>query len=178
MTSQAKGTNWPILLVGLAGTVFLLLVLASGFGKDPRVVSDGLVGKMAPDFSLDTLEGQSISLTDVHGNPAVINFWATWCEPCKTEYPALVSAALNYKPRGVVFLGVLYNDDLDAGRRFASTRGSAFPTLYDSTQRISVDYGVSGVPETYVLDRDGRIHDKIIGPVSPGELESILEELL
>ncbi len=176
--STPSRVNWPILIIGLALSGGLVAALASGFGKNPRIVSKGPIGKTAPAFSLMTLSGDAISLPDLQGSPAVLNFWSTWCQPCKIEHPYLLKAAAAYKPRGVIFLGVLYDDDPDAARRFFQQKGYGFPTLYDPAQRISVDYGVTGVPETFVLDRAGVVREKIIGPVYEGQLESILEGLL
>ncbi len=174
----ASSVNWPILVVGLVLIGSLVAVLATGFGKDPKVVSNALPGKPAPAFSLATLEGDPVSLADLAGSPTVLNFWSTWCQPCQIEHPFLVAAAEAYKGRGVAFLGVLYNDEPAAARRFLTQKGFGFPTLYDASQRIAVDYGVTGVPETFILDATGTVHFKKVGPVAEGELESYLEELL
>ena len=176
--SNAPGVNLPILVVGLLAIGGLIAVLATGFGSDPKIISNALPGKAAPAFSLQTLEGDSVTLSDLSGAPAVLNFWSTWCQPCKIEHPYLLAAATAYKGRGVAFLGVLYDDEPAAARRFLAAKGYAFPTLYDVTQRITVDYGVTGVPETFVLDAQGQVHQKIVGPVYEGQLESILEAML
>jgi cytochrome c biogenesis protein CcmG/thiol:disulfide interchange protein DsbE len=178
MSAQPRSVNWPILIGGLLLIGGLVAVLASGFGTDPKIVSNALPGKAAPAFSLATLEGDPVSLADLKGSPAVLNFWSTWCQPCKIEHPFLVAAAQAYKGRGVAFLGVLYDDEPAAARRFLNEKGFGFPTLYDPTQRIVVDYGVTGVPETFILDAAGQVYRKKVGPFSEGELESILEELL
>ncbi|MFT5680096.1 MAG: cytochrome c biogenesis protein CcmG/thiol:disulfide interchange protein DsbE [Myxococcota bacterium] len=178
MSEDAPSVNWPILLVGLALIGGLVVVLATGFGKDPKMVSNALPGKPAPSFSLATLEGDPVSLSDLAGTPTVLNFWSTWCQPCKAEHPHLVAAAQAYKGRGVAFLGVLYNDEPIAARRFLAQNGFGFPTLYDPTQRVVVDYGVTGVPETFIIDATGTVVFKKPGPVVEGELESILEGML
>lgn len=176
--AEAPSVNWPILIGGLAAIATLVAVLASGFGSDPKIVSNALPGKLAPSFSLQTLEGDPVSLADLEGSPAVLNFWSTWCQPCKIEHPYLVAAAQAYKGRGVAFLGVLYDDEPAAARRFLKEKGFGFPTLTDPTQRVVVDYGVTGVPETFILDASGVVYHKVVGPVAEGQLESILEELL
>lgn len=173
---MSKGVNWPILLGGLLVTVGLVGVLASGFGKDPREIRSNL--KEAVNFSLPTLDGESITLSELRGQPVVINFWATWCQPCKIEHPHVLQAARTWQSQGVVFLGILHDDDPDTARRELQRIGAVFPTVYDTSQRISVDYGVTGVPETFIVDAEGRIFEKFVGPVGPGQIEQALQELL
>ena len=175
---EASSVNWPILIGGMLSIAALVAVLASGFGTDPKMVSNALPGKPAPAFALQTLEGDPVSLADLAGSPAVLNFWSTWCQPCTIEHPYLVAAAQSFKGRGVAFLGVLYDDEPAAARRFLKQKGFGFPTLTDPTQCIVVDYGVTGVPETFILDASGVVYHKVVGPVAEGQLESILEELL
>ena len=170
--------NWKILAVGAVIVVPLVAVLASGFGKDPRGVSNALEGRKAPDFTLLDLDGQPHRLSDEAGHPVVINYWATWCSPCRQEHPHLLKAAEVYGPRGVAFYGVLYGDEADKARDFLATHGQAFPTLVDEGDRTAIDYGVAGVPEPYVIDANGTIVRKFIGPVSFGELAALLEPML
>ena len=190
MTSppQPKTTvNVPILVVGLLFIAGLVGVLASGFGKDPRdVFETRLVEEdAAPEdrlpainFSLPTLDGETVTLSGLQGQPVVLNFWATWCQPCKLEHPYVLAAAEAYQPAGVIFLGVLHQDEPALARRYLKQAGQAFPTVYDDDNSTSIDYGVSGVPETFVIDAQGRIAKKFVGPVSPGEIEAVLKELL
>jgi cytochrome c biogenesis protein CcmG/thiol:disulfide interchange protein DsbE len=170
--------NWKILGGGGLVIASLVVVLASGFGKNPQGVSDVMVGREAPDFSLVDLDGQPVSLSSLRGAPAVLNFWSTWCQPCKIEHPHLQKAASVYGGRGVRFLGVLYQDEPDAARRMVKKEGGIFPTLIDPGQRTAIDFGVTGVPETFILDREGRIVQKITGPLSYDQASAILEGLL
>jgi cytochrome c biogenesis protein CcmG, thiol:disulfide interchange protein DsbE len=170
--------NWKVLGGGLLLVGALVAVLASGIGNDPRGESNALEGRMANDFTLKTLDGESISLAGLRGQPVVLNFWSTWCQPCKIEHPHLQQAAKVYSPRGVTFLGVLYNDEAARARPFLKRNGSVFPTLEDPIGRVAIDYGVAGVPETFVIAPDGRIALKLSGPVTYQTLAAILEPLL
>jgi cytochrome c biogenesis protein CcmG/thiol:disulfide interchange protein DsbE len=97
----------------------------------------------------------------------VINFWASWCEPCKAEAAALESRWQQYRGQGVVFLGIDYNDPIGDARRFLAHHGVTYPTLLDGSGMIGDRYGLSGVPETYFIDRTGHIvGDHILGPIT------------
>lgn len=175
--SQTR-VNWPILIVGLVFTAGMVAVLASGFGKDPQDIFKNRLESAVPFALKDIDDGKTITLASLQGKPVVLNFWATWCKPCKREHPHVLSAAQRYQPRGAVFLGVLHDDDPKVARRYLAREGQVFPSVFDPSQRISVDYGVSGVPETFVIDQRGQIVKKFVGPVRPGEIEAVLEELL
>ena len=164
--------------MGMLLSLPLLFVLANGFNHDPRALPEELTGEIAPDFTLTSLEGYKVSLQDTRGGPVVINFWATWCVPCLQEHQHLMEAAKVYKSQGVSFLGVLYGDTAEKAKIFNKKHGAAYPTLIDDGQRTNIDYGVSGVPETYVLDKDGRIVKKFAGPVIKADLDAILKGLL
>ncbi len=174
------GVNWKVLAVGLALTVPLVATLATGFGKQVKAVSNNLEGREAPVFTMEVLgdRDQTVDLGDLRGKPVVLNFWATWCQPCKIEHPHLIKAAQDYSKRGVTFYGVLYSDEPDNAARFLKREGQPFPVLYDPAQRVAIDYGVTGVPETFVIDRDGRIVHKFNGPLSYMALAEVLEPLL
>lgn len=170
--------NWKILAAGALVVVPLVWVLAEGFGRDPRALPSVLEGTEAPGFSLTTLEGEVVSLDSLRGSPVVLNFWATWCVPCLQEHPVLLQGASRYKGRGVVFLGLLYGDEPEKATAYLEKHGAAYPTLLDPGQRTAIDYGVGGVPETFFLDREGRIVRKVSGPLSPDVLFGTLEALL
>ncbi len=170
--------NWKVLLVGLALVGALTAMLASGFGKDPKALPSVLEGRMAPGFELQTLDGETVRLEDFRGSPLVLNFWATWCKPCAAEHPVLQEGAGRYQPRGVVFLGVVYADDAAKVAAYLERHGSAYPNALDATDRTAIDYGVGGVPETFFIDREGRIARKFSGPLDASSLQGILEEIL
>jgi len=153
-------------------------VVEVGFGHDPRGVSNELEGTPAPAFKLQSLDGQTYDLAALKGSPVVLNYWATWCIPCAQEHSHLMQAARVYEARGVVFLGMLYGDEPDTAREFLSRRGQAYPVLIDPENGVAIDYGVTGVPETFFIDREGKIALKVAEPLSFGAISSILESLL
>ncbi len=169
--------NWKVLLIGLALVGGLTAMLATGFGKDPKALPSVLEGREAPGYELQTLDGEIIRMEDLRGSPVVINFWATWCRPCMQEHPILLEAAERYQPRGVIFCGVAYADDEDKVRAYLERHGSAYPNALDATDRTAIDYGVGGVPETFFIDREGKIVRKISGPVDQVTMQGTLEEL-
>lgn len=163
--------NWKVMTTGLLLCIPLIWVLAQGFRYDPNALPEALTGEPAPSFKLTSLDGYEISYEDIKGTPVVINFWASWCQPCLQEHSELMGLAKRYKSKGVTFLGVLYGDTEADAKRFVQQHGAAFPSLLDPTQRTSIDYGVSGVPETYIIDANGIIVRKIAGPINPYVLE-------
>lgn len=167
--------NGVVLGLGLMVIVPLVALLASGFGNDPHAVPSVLEGKPAPDFSLVTLEGEPVSLTSLRGRPVVLNFWSTWCQPCRLEHPALQRAARAWPD--VAFLGVVYNDEPDKAARYLAQEGSAYPSLVDPAGRTAIAYGVAGVPETFIIAPDGTIARKHVGPLTPAVLQQDLAPL-
>ncbi len=130
---------------------------------------------MAPGFALTTLDGETVDLASLAGKPLVLNFWATWCQPCALEHPNLLAGAR--RNPGVVFLGVLYGDTPEKAKWYLERAGSAYPTLVDPGQRTAMDYGVGGVPETFFIDREGRIVNKLAQPLSAAELQRQVEAI-
>lgn len=131
----------------------------------------------APEFSLPVLvpgpgigpKGASLRLADLRGRPVVLNTWASWCDTCIDEAPLMESVWQQYRGRGLVVLGVNVRDvDTDA-LAFQSKYGMTFPAVRDGTDRVWDAYGMSGVPETFVLDRQGRVAARLIGAVTSGE---------
>lgn len=175
--SARKGrVNWPILVVGLAAVALLVALLGSGFGNDPHALPDTRTGTEAPSFTLADLDGAQWSLERLRGNPVVLNFWSTWCGPCKYEHPLLLQAAREYPE--VTFLGIVYSDDPAAVRRYLASAGAAYPHLVDPGGRAAIDYGVGGVPETFFVDRHGTIVHKQAGPLDPPTLTAMLGRIL
>jgi len=169
--------NWKIIIVSVIVLGPLFWVLTASFGNDPHSVPFVLGGKEAREFALTSLDGQTVKLSDFRGKPVVINFWSTWCEPCKAEHDILQNAARTYGD-AVQFLGVVYQDDAQAARDYLKTRMSVFPQLADPNTRVGLDYGVSGVPESFFIDVQGRIRHKQAGVVTPHVLITQLRTLL
>ena len=169
--------NRTALILGALLVAPLLVFLWVSLGKDPRSIESPLVGKPAPTFSLEDLDGNVHRLAESRGRPVVINFWATWCQPCIVEHPVLVSYARRYAGQ-VDFLGVVYQDEPDAIRRFVATRGAWGPSLVDPGSRVAIAYGVYGAPETFIVGPDGVVVEKVTGLVTPQTLDRILGDLL
>ena len=170
--------NKAVLAVGLAVTVPLLVFFALGFEHDPNIVESPLIGKTAPPFVLSDFDGQVLGLEDLVGTPIVLNFWASWCRPCVYENPHLVAAAERYEGR-IHFVGVVPPEDTArAVDTFQRQLGSFGPTLYDRDGRVSIAYGVFKLPETYFMDAEGLIREKVAGPVDAETLDRLLESLL
>ena len=170
--------NWKVLAGGAVITVPLVTLLAAGFGRDPKLRSNALEGREAPSFVLNPLDGEPFSLESARGKPVVVNFWSTWCQPCKIEHPVLMSAARSYGPAGVHFVAVLYQDDAAKARAFLNRSGSYWPTLEDPGGRTAIAYGVAGVPETFFIDKTGTIIRKVSGPVTQEVMVTTLEQML
>lgn len=157
----------------------LLLLLAYGFWTDPRYVPSPLVAKPAPPFTLTLFDGDPISVEGLQGKVVVLNFWASWCFPaCYEEAPVLEAAWRAYKDKDVVVVGINVQDTERAAREFMERFQFTFPNGPDRAGRISIDYGVYGIPETFVLDRAGRIAYKHVGAVTADVLSAQIESLL
>ncbi len=122
------------------------------------------VNDRAPDFTITTDDGRTISRSNFGGRLLVLNFWATWCPPCIEEMPSLDRLQQRFAASGVVVLGVSVDRDADAYRRFLERARISFLTARDPEARISARYGTFKYPETYLIDRRGRVREKIIGP--------------
>jgi cytochrome c biogenesis protein CcmG, thiol:disulfide interchange protein DsbE len=168
----AHTVRWVMVALG-AGLVVAVGILASRLGKDATYVPTPLIGKPAPPFTLTRLDGRTVTNADLAGKPYVVNFWASWCGPCREEHGSLRAFWERYRDRAGL-LGVLYEDSPDRGREFQQELGGDWP-LFQQNRQAVVDFGVRGPPETYIVDAQGMIFDKITGPVSPGQLEALVD---
>lgn len=169
--------NRWVLVVGAVVVVPLLVFLAMGFRFDPRAIDSPLVGKPAPSFVLTDMDGNRFDLEELRGTPVVLNFWASWCQPCIVEHPVLRAAAQRYQGR-VHFLGVIYQDEPANIRRFLARYGAWGPSLVDPGGKVAIAYGVYGAPETFFISPDGVIVEKVTSAVDPNLLVSILDSFL
>ena len=140
-------------------------LLLSGFGRDPMEISSPLIGRPAPEWTLTTLEGETLSSSDFAGRPYVVNFWASWCGPCVDEHPVLSGTKEDLGDE-LAMVGVLYQDDPDDARAFLSRYGATgYAHVVDEGGRLAIDYGVTGPPESYFVDADGIVRAKQFGPL-------------
>jgi cytochrome c biogenesis protein CcmG/thiol:disulfide interchange protein DsbE len=171
----------PLRLAALAvGAVLtgFVFILGTRLGKDPTLVRSPLLGKPAPEFSLPRFDQSGeISSSALSEHIYVVNFWASWCVPCRRETPALAAFYRQWQPRGVELVGILYNDTLEAALAFRKDLGGTWPLVADPGGRTAIDYGVFGVPETFVVDQRGTIMAKFVGAVGPGVLEDTIARL-
>lgn len=142
---------------------FVAALLAAFAHPDYRQGEPSLRGTRERDFAL-TLEGKPAHLSDLRGKVVLLNFWATWCPPCVEETPSLNELQTRIQPRGGIVLGVSVDDDESAYENFRRTYNLTFPTYRDLTKKIPLTYGTTMYPDTYIIDRNGRIDRKIVGP--------------
>lgn len=136
------------------------------------------LGKPAPTFVLDTHKGDKFSLEHHRGNVVVINFWASWCAPCRSEAADLNAVFVEYKERGVAFIGVGRLDNESDARKFIQEFNIPFPTAPDNGTQVYDNYRCTGVPETFVVDRNGNLAKAFRGPVTAGQLREVLSKLV
>jgi len=164
--------------VPLAGFVALALLLGVGLKLKPREVPSPFIGKAAPAFSLPRLGDESRPLTpaDMQGRVWVLNVWASWCAPCREEHPLLVALA---REQQIALVGLNYKDDPRNAQEWLLKLGDPYlATAIDRDGRVGIDYGVYGVPETFVIDKQGVIRHKHVGALTPEVLQKKIEPLL
>ncbi|HPB90791.1 MAG TPA: DsbE family thiol:disulfide interchange protein [Rugosibacter sp.] len=157
-------------LLPLAAFAVLVVFLAIGLTHDPREVPSPLIGKPAPAFTLPQLHDASknFSVADMKGQVWLLNVWASWCVSCREEHPLLVEFA---KTHAVPVIGLDYKDQVADAKQWLEKLGNPYTQIaVDSDGRVGIDYGVYGVPETYVIDKQGIIRMKHTGPITPASL--------
>jgi cytochrome c biogenesis protein CcmG, thiol:disulfide interchange protein DsbE len=156
----------------------LVVTLALAFRRDPHDIKTGTIGKPAPVFTLDRLDGSGkVALADLSGKVVVMNFFASWCLPCTQENPALVRVYERYRASDVVMLGVNYQESRDNGLAYIARMGIGWTTVADDDGRVALSYGVFGPPETFFIGPDGVIAGRHIGPIDEETLVTAIETL-
>jgi cytochrome c biogenesis protein CcmG/thiol:disulfide interchange protein DsbE len=133
---------------------------------------------LARDITLTTFDGEVVTLSGLRGSYVLVDFWSSWCPPCREEAPVLADAYDRYRAQGVEFVGVAVWDVAEEAERFAEESGAGYPAGVDTRGVIGVDYGLTGIPEKYFIDPEGRIVRKYVGPMTAETLDGVLQELL
>ena len=167
-----------LLLVG--GITAAVVSSSDGGGDDDQITPKALsakVGEPAPDFSLTTLDGKELRLSDFEGTPVVLNFWASWCTPCREEFP-LLKHAYAQGAGAWQLIGVDTQDLIESdGRDFAKEQRANWPNGYDADGEVKKGYGVTGLPETFFIDADGIIRSHVILGLNQDVLDAELAKI-
>ncbi|MHA1538224.1 MAG: DsbE family thiol:disulfide interchange protein [Alphaproteobacteria bacterium] len=162
-----------ILFLVLAGVIAFFMLS----GRDPRLLPSTLIDKPAPQFSLPAIAGwdkapPGLATKDLPGKVTVVNFFASWCVPCRAEHPQITALSGD---KEIQVFGINYKDKSGAAADWLKRYGNPYARIgADLAGRVAIDYGVYGMPETFILDRDGRIRFKHVGPILPGHLQKII----
>ena len=176
MEPSRSAAPWRRLVITLAVLLPLIGILAYGFMRDPRYINSPLIGQQAAPFTVTLFDGKKLSLDDLRGKTVFLNFWASWCPPCRAEARDLEAAWQRVKNSDVVFLGVDIQDTEEDARAYLKEFNVTYPNGRDLTGKVAVDYGVWGIPETFFIDPQGRITYKHVGSLGTPLITAKLEE--
>ena len=176
--STPSGRRNLLFLIPVTAFAGVAIVFAIGLNRDPSVVPSALIGKPVPSFALPPVKGRTLGLTtaDMKGDVSLVNVFASWCVECRAEHPLFMRLA---RERTVPLHGLNYKDKPDDAAHWLDTMGDPYArTGADLDGRVAIDFGVYGVPETFVIDREGRIAFKQIGPITPKILDETILPLV
>ncbi|MCB9135272.1 MAG: redoxin domain-containing protein [Anaerolineales bacterium] len=169
------------LMLLLAGAIWIVLTAAIPGTTTQGKIPAPRAGFLAPDFTLTTADGNTITLSELRGHPVIVNLWASWCGPCRAEMPALQRVHETYKDTGLLLLAVnaTPQDSEAAALTFATELGLTFPILFDAAGEVSRLYELRALPSTYFIGPDGTIQEVVIGgPMAEALLRTRVEQLL
>lgn len=161
--TRGRAIGLAVVALVIAGVIVAEIVTAGG----------GTASRPAPELPDQVLSGPRVDLASLHGKPALVNFWASWCDPCKEEAPELKRFSESLGDRATL-VGVDWNDSADSAREFIKTSGWRYPILRDPSQEVGTQYGLNGLPTTFVLDRGGNIVRTLQGPQTVATLNDAL----
>ena len=146
----------------------------------PPTISEGInIGNLAPDFTLQTLTGQTVSLSGLRGKPVLINFWATWCPPCKAEMPYLQQVHDSWSAKGLVLLAVDIGENSATVEKFMTDLNLSMTVPMDTDKKVAKAYGITAIPSTFFIDKDGVIRQKVLGAFpSTAAIENELKKIM
>ena len=167
-----------VITLAIAG--FVALMGFALLGKTPVTGNSGFtrVQKLAPELTLPTFDGGTFNLSQHRGQPVVINFWASWCPPCRQEALVLERTWRTYREKGVMFVGVDIQDTEKSARAFVEEFDITYPNGLDVGGKITVDYGVIGLPVTFFVSRDGVVEKRWVGAISERQLVAWVDEIV
>lgn len=179
----AARRRWMLLMgvVLLAGSAWIWRSAVADVGATSAAPPSPHIGFAAPDFTLRDLDGEPVSLSALRGQAVVVNFWASWCPPCRAEMPALQRVYQQTRERGLVLLAVhtTYQDSAAAAAAFVGELGLDFPILFDESGAVSDDYQLRAMPTTFFINRQGIIDQVVVGgPMSEATIRSAVEMIL
>ncbi len=196
-SSRPTPTRWPLVLFLMVPAVGILLFTLQSPATPVRVPVPATsltaffnlptsaptptaltAGETAPPFILEGLDGETHSLQSYRGKRVILNFWATWCAPCRLEMPLLQAAHTRLEKSGVIVVGVNQAEDVATIRKYVKELNLTFPVLLDSVQSVSQDYQVFGLPTTFFIDSQGRLQDENLGPLTEETLQGYLDKLV
>jgi peroxiredoxin len=178
-TAQKRKSRLQNIALIVGGVIVIGAVLALAFSSTPNVmIGPAQIGKPIANFSLTDLQGVTHAIADYKGRPVLINGWATWCPPCKAEMPALHDFYLKHKAEGFELLAINSGDSRSAVQQFIAQQGFTFPVLLDTNKDVLDGLGVSGLPTSIFVGRDGTVKTIHIGGLSPATIEKELTPLL
>jgi cytochrome c biogenesis protein CcmG/thiol:disulfide interchange protein DsbE len=167
-----------VAILAVALLALLLLLVPLGGTDSPRVGGHPLLDEPAPDMELLTIDGDRVRLSDLRGQPVIVNFWATWCEPCRVEFPLMATAYAEHADDGLEILGVLHDDFADGARRFAADMGATWPIIEDPDDVAYEDFIVPGLPTSYFVDAEGIVRAFSLGGFTETGLDAQLATIL
>jgi peroxiredoxin len=176
-----KYWNLGLLVVLLLGLGWIKFSSVTGGSVIDSQISVPQQGFFAPDFTLETTTGEMLTMSDLRGNVVLVNFWASWCPPCRAEMPAMETAFNKYKDRGFMILAVnsTIQDQKSSAIEFAEEYGLTFPVLFDYDGSATDIYRIDALPTSFFIDRDGIIQDIVVGgPMPEALLSERIEKLL
>lgn len=155
-----------------------VLANRSTIGATNQLEGEGtLPSSVAPDVSLTLFDGSRMALSELKGRAVIVNFWGSWCVPCREEVPVFTRLAREYERDGVSFLGVAVWDTETDARGFLKQFNVAYPSGMDANGRIAIEFGVKGVPETFFVRPDGSLSRRWIGPINERQLRDFVDEI-